>query len=121
MTAAYLRVSSNKQTTQNQRFEIEEYAKRNGILVDEWVEEVISGTKHHSHRKLGRLIKRLRKDDTLILSELSRLSRNLMGFFPFSMFVWSAGCELSQSRNATNWGIRLKLRYLRSRSRWRRR
>lgn len=81
MTAAYLRVSSNKQTTQNQRFEIEEYAKRNGILVDEWVEEVISGTKRHSHRKLGRLIKRLRKDDTLILSELSRLSRNLMGIF----------------------------------------
>lgn len=81
MTTAYLRVSSDKQTTQNQRFEIEEYAKRNGILVDEWVEEVISGTKHHSHRKLGRLIKRLRKDDTLILSELSRLSRNLMGIF----------------------------------------
>ena len=44
MTTAYLRVSSDKQTTQNQRFEIEEYAKRNGIWFDEWVEEVISGT-----------------------------------------------------------------------------
>ena len=119
MTTAYLRVSSDKQTTQNQRFEIEEYAKRNGILVDEWVEEVISGTKHHSHRKLGRLIKRLRKDDTLILSELSRLSRNLMGIF--SVLNVCMECELSQSRNAMNWGIRLKLRYLRSRSRSRRR
>ena len=81
MTVSYIRVSTEKQTALNQRYEIEEYAKRNGIVVDEWVEETISGTRHYPHRKLGRLIKRLRRGDTLILSELSRLSRSLMGIF----------------------------------------
>lgn len=94
MTTAYLRVSSDKQTTQNQRFEIEEYAKRNCIVIDEWVEETISGTKHHSHRKLGRLIKRLRRGDTLILSELSRLSRNLMGIFSILNICMERGVRI---------------------------
>lgn len=41
----YVRVSSDKQTLENQRFEIERFTCVEGLKVDEWVEETISGTK----------------------------------------------------------------------------
>lgn len=78
MNFAYIRVSSDKQTTENQRYEIEQYAQRKRIEIDEWLEETISGIKQIEKRKLNELLKKMRKDDTLIVSELSRLGRNLM-------------------------------------------
>lgn len=41
-------------------------------------EETISGTKRVQERKLGKLLQRMKKSDILIVSELSRLGRNLM-------------------------------------------
>lgn len=81
MIYAYLRVSSEKQTLSNQRFEVENYAQRNKISIDVWTTETISGTKRCNDRKLGNLLRRLKRNDTLILPELSRLSRSLMGIF----------------------------------------
>ena len=81
MTYSYLRVSCLKQNITNQRFEVEKYAKENGIVIDAWITETISGTKRYNDRKLGKLLKRLKKNDTLILPELSRLGRSLMEIF----------------------------------------
>lgn len=81
MTYSYLRVSCLKQNITNQRFEVENYAKENGIVIDAWITETISGTKRYNDRKLGKLLKRLKKNDTLILPELSRLGRSLMEIF----------------------------------------
>jgi DNA invertase Pin-like site-specific DNA recombinase len=78
MNFAYIRVSCDKQTTENQRYEITQYADRRHVVIDEWIEETISGTKQIEKRKLNDLLKKMRKDDTLIVSELSRLGRNLM-------------------------------------------
>ena len=47
------------------------------MTIDRWVEEIVSGKKIYSGRKLGRTISRMKKGDTLIVSEVSRLSRNL--------------------------------------------
>ena len=77
-TTAYLRVSTDKQTLENQRNEITRFTKKNEITVDRWVEEVVSGKVKDSDRKLGYTLKRLKKGDTLIVSELSRLSRTLL-------------------------------------------
>lgn len=77
-TTAYIRVSTDKQTLENQRDEITRFAKKNGITVDRWVEEIVSGKVKESDRKLGYALKRLKKGDTLIVSELSRLSRTLL-------------------------------------------
>ncbi len=77
MTYGYIRVSSDKQTVENQRFEINNFCERRQIAVDDWIEETISGTKNYDKRRLGRLLKRVRKDDIIICSELSRLGRNL--------------------------------------------
>lgn len=78
MIYGYIRVSTDHQTTENQRFEIQRFCENQNISIDCWIEETISSTKDLSKRKLGRLIKRLQKDDLLIASELSRLGRNLL-------------------------------------------
>ncbi len=78
MNYGYIRVSTDKQTTQNQKFEIKNYAKEREIIIDEWIEETISATKKLEQRKFGQLLKKMKKGDTLIVSELSRMGRNLM-------------------------------------------
>lgn len=78
MIYGYIRVSSDKQTVENQRFEINEFCKRKEIIIDRWVEETISGTKEADDRKLGGLLRKMKKDDILICSELSRLGRSLL-------------------------------------------
>ncbi|MBQ2065764.1 MAG: master DNA invertase Mpi family serine-type recombinase [Paludibacteraceae bacterium] len=77
MIYGYIRVSSDKQTVENQRFEINKFCERKKLHVDDWIEETISGTKVYSKRQLGTLLKKVHKDDVVICSELSRLGRNL--------------------------------------------
>ncbi|MFK8273911.1 master DNA invertase Mpi family serine-type recombinase [Capnocytophaga canimorsus] len=78
MIYGYIRVSSDKQTVENQRFEIENFCKKELFKIEEWIEETISGTQKLEKRELGKLLKRMKKDDILICSELSRLGRNLL-------------------------------------------
>jgi len=78
MIYAYIRVSSDKQTVKNQRFEINNFCNKNIINIDYWIEETISGTQKLEKRELGKLLKKMKKDDILICSELSRLGRNLL-------------------------------------------
>ena len=78
MIYGYIRVSSDKQTVENQRFEISNFCEKNSLTIDVWVEETISGMTRVENRKLGKLLKRMRKGDVLICSELSRLGRNLL-------------------------------------------
>ncbi len=78
MIYGYIRVSTDKQTTENQHYEIEEFCKKNKLQIDEWIEETISSTTDLDKRKLGKLIRKIKKDDLIIASELSRLGRNLL-------------------------------------------
>lgn len=77
MVFGYIRVSTDKQTVENQRYEIINYCKDKGYHVDDWIEETISGTKNYSKRALGALLKEVQKGDYIICAELSRLGRNL--------------------------------------------
>ena len=77
MVVAYLRVSTGKQNLANQQDEIRRFAAAGGIVVDRWVTEVVSGRKNEKERKLGPLLGKMRSGDTLIVTELSRLSRTL--------------------------------------------
>lgn len=78
MIYGYLRVSTDKQTLENQEFEIKTFCEREHISIDKWITETISGTKDFEKRKLGKLLKKLKKGDILICSEISRLGRNLL-------------------------------------------
>ncbi len=75
MIYGYIRVSCDKQTVENQRFEIKNFCCRENLKIDGWIEETISGTKAYNKRQLGTLLKRIRKDDLIICAELSRLGR----------------------------------------------
>ena len=77
MIYGYIRVSSDKQTVENQRFEINNFCAREKLKIDGGIEETISGTKAYNKRQLGVLLKRIQKDDLIICAELSRLGRNL--------------------------------------------
>ena len=74
----YIRVSSNKQTLEHQRFEIEQFVKAQGLTVDTWIEEKISSRKALNKRKLGPLLDNLQENDILISCEISRLGRSLL-------------------------------------------
>jgi DNA invertase Pin-like site-specific DNA recombinase len=78
MIYGYIRVSTDKQTVENQRFEIIKFCKREKITINKWIEETISGTTTIDKRKLGQLLKTLKKNDIIICSEISRLGRNLL-------------------------------------------
>ena len=77
MIVAYLRVSTSKQHLSNQQDEIERFAHSKSITVNRWVTEIVSGKKNKKERKLGSVLKKLKEGDTLIVTELSRLSRTL--------------------------------------------
>ena len=78
MVYGYIRVSTDRQTIENQRFEINKFCQEENMIVDRWIKETISGAKSIEDRKLGRLLKRMKKDDVLVCTELSRLGRNLL-------------------------------------------
>jgi len=78
MIIGYIRVSTDKQTTENQRFEILKFADEKNLKIDNWVEETVSGRKKYQDRKLGAIIDDVKKEDVIIVSELSRFGRSLM-------------------------------------------
>lgn len=83
MIYAYVRVSTDKQSTENQRFEIEKYMQTRNMRIDSWINEKVSGTKRIKERQLGKLLGEIREGDILITTELSRLGRNLMQVMGF--------------------------------------
>src|SRR5438128_1100252 len=78
MIYGYIRVSTDKQTTDNQRFEILQFTDEKKLAIDSWIEETISATKNLNTRKLGSLLTQMQKEDVLVVTELSRLGRSLM-------------------------------------------
>ena len=77
MIYGYIRVSTDRQTVDNQRFEIERFCSKHDFKIEQWIEETISGTKLPEKRLLGPLLAEVKKGDLIICSELSRLGRSL--------------------------------------------
>lgn len=75
---AYLRVSTEKQFLENQREEIIRFAEKNGLSIDRWYMETVSGKVSSKERKLAGLLDRMKPGDSLIITEISRLSRTLL-------------------------------------------
>lgn len=75
---AYVRVSTEMQTYENQKYEIDRYCRRRGLRIDHWTVESVSGTIGVERRALGRMLKRMGSGDLLVCTELSRLGRNML-------------------------------------------
>ena len=78
MIYAYIRVSTETQTFEGQAYEIEQYCNSRGLRVNRWCVETVSGTCALEKRSLGKLIRRMKKGDLLLCTEISRLGRNMM-------------------------------------------
>lgn len=111
MIYAYIRVSTDKQTVENQRFEINRFAKQRDFQIDVWVEETVSGTRSAKDRKLGVLLKRIKKGDTLIVSEISRLGRRLMEVMSILNACMLKMSSCSRWKRNMSWEIIYNLKY----------
>jgi DNA invertase Pin-like site-specific DNA recombinase len=75
-TIAYIRTSTDKQDLNNQKLEIFEFAKKNKLEVDDFIEMTISSRKASKERRIDEMLSVLNDADTLIVTELSRLGRS---------------------------------------------
>lgn len=104
MVYGYIRVSSDKQTVENQRFEINNFCEKEKLQIDGWIEETVSGTKNYDKRELGNLLKNVQKGDLIICSELSRLGRNLFMIMEILNQCMEMGMQgLDNQRRLSSW------------------
>ncbi|MBN9229198.1 MULTISPECIES: recombinase family protein [Legionella] len=75
-TIAYIRASTDKQDLNNQKLEIFEFAKKNKLEVDDFIQMTISSRKTTKERRIDEMLSVLNGADTLIVTELSRLGRS---------------------------------------------
>lgn len=94
MYYAYIRVSTDHQNVENQQHEILTYTQNHNIQIDRWVSETISSRKPLTERKLGKLLKKLKKGDVLIATELSRLGRNLLEVMGILQHCLEKDCQI---------------------------
>jgi len=81
---AYLRVSTEMQDLDSQKVVINDWAVKNGVVVDEWFTEVASGSEDERpvFRDLWRRVQEKRVG-TIVVAELSRLSRRMRTLINF--------------------------------------
>lgn len=94
MVYGYVRVSTDKQTVENQKFEIDRYAREHSYVIRRYISETISGTKAYAKRQLGRLLRHLKKGDIVIASELSRLGRSFYMIMEILNICLTKGCTV---------------------------
>ena len=94
MIYGYIRVSTDKQTIDNQRFEIERFCSTKNLKIEQWIEETISGSKSPEERLLGSLLAGVKKDDLIICSEISRLGRSLFMIMAILNHLMKNGAQI---------------------------
>jgi len=93
-TYAYIRVSTDKQDLENQRYAILEYANKKKLGNVDFIEEAVSGKVSWKSRKLKDLIDKLQKEDNLIVAELSRLGRSMLEIMELLNILLSKGVNV---------------------------
>ena len=91
---AYCRVSTTHQNETNQHYAIQQFADKNNIHIDQWVEEKISSSQKLKKRKLGELLNELKDGDILITTEVSRISRSITELFNILEVCLNKNCQV---------------------------
>ena len=94
MIYGYIRVSTDRQSLENQRFEITQFCEHNQLVIDGWIQETISGTQPTGKRQLGKLLRKIRSGDLIICAELSRLGRSLFMIINILNTCLEKGCRV---------------------------
>lgn len=92
MNLAYIRISSNKQDCQSQRFQILEYCQKQKIILDEIIKVEVISTKSLEKRRIDELESKLSKD-VLITAELSRLGRSMLEVMNLVVRLFEKGVQ----------------------------
>lgn len=108
MVLAYIRISTNKQDIETQKLQIFKYAHKEDLKIDEFIEVQESSAKSLKQRKINELKEKLKKDDILIVYELSRLGRSMFETINLVLelsekgvqFIFLKQPELSSFKNA---------------------
>ena len=74
---SYLRVSTDTQDLENQRVLISDYSSSHNLPIDEEISVEISSRKTLKDRRVSELVGKVRKGDSILVSELSRLGRSI--------------------------------------------
>ena len=112
MIIGYLRVSTEKQHPANQQDEIRRFAESKNLVVNQWVMEVASGKKSERDRKLGVLLRHLKRDDTLIVTEISRLSRTLTDIMAIMGKCLERGINLYKTKEGYSFDNTINIKVL---------
>ena len=90
----YIRVSSNKQTCEHQKFEISKFAQNHKCDVDKWVQETISSRQPLKKRRLNAVLNKLKQGDILITCEISRLGRSMLEVMRILETCMNKSCQV---------------------------
>jgi DNA invertase Pin-like site-specific DNA recombinase len=74
----YVRVSTDKQDVEKQKHILLQYAQANQLLINEFIHAEVSSTKSTKERRIDELSNKLTAGDLLLVTELSRLGRNML-------------------------------------------
>ena len=94
MVYGYIRVSTDRQSVDNQRFEIKQFCIKKNITIDQWIEETISGVKLPEKRLLGSLLAGAKTGDLIVCSELSRLGRSMFMIMSILNYLMVNGVKI---------------------------
>lgn len=94
MNYGYLRVSTKDQDVKSQKLAIQKEYK-----ISKWVQEKKSGTVDFKKRSLGNLIDTMKKGDTLIVTEISRLGRSISMIFHIMELCKEKGIRVIAIKN----------------------
>lgn len=76
MIVAYIRTYSNKQQTDSQKSAIEQFARIEKMEINKWYKDTRNTPRNKN--RVEEIIKNLQEGDTLIVADITRLSRKLM-------------------------------------------
>lgn len=74
----YIRISTDKQDLDKQSHLLLEYARKERLIIDEFIEAEVSSREDTGARRIDELQTKLQKGDTLLVAELSRLGREML-------------------------------------------
>lgn len=95
MIYGYLRVSTEDQDENSQRIGVEEFCKKHEFKIDKYyIDHGLSGALDFDKRQMGKLMKVLKKGDTVVTSEISRIGRRLVLVLDFIKFCTEKGVNL---------------------------
>jgi DNA invertase Pin-like site-specific DNA recombinase len=94
-TIGYIRVSTDKQDLEKQKYLLWEYAQKQQLQISEFIEVEISSRKNTEERRIDELLQKLQAGDMLLVTELSRLGRNMLETMNFIHDFSEKGVDIS--------------------------